>query len=293
VGGERKLTAARIAFKQARARSPSHFDKTRSSQLREALVRAIAGGLFAVAVTFIALRARALTRNGAVAAGVVGTIAVAAGWSWGVLLLLFFVSSSALSKLGQRKKAELAGPVIQQGGDRNARQVLANGGVYALAALGSLVLPCPVWYATAIGALAASAADTWATEIGTLFGGQPISITSGKRVPPGTSGGVTFVGTMAAIAGAAFIAAGATFANWPVPFAAVALGGIAGAQADSLLGATLQARRWCEVCAKYTERLVHSCGAPTHHAGGVAGFDNDAVNVACSCVGALVALLVS
>jgi uncharacterized protein (TIGR00297 family) len=293
VGGERKLTAARIAFKQARARSPFHFDKTRSSQLREALVRAITGGLFAVAVTFLAHRARALTGSGAVAGAVVGTIAVAAGWSWGILLLLFFVSSSALSKLGQRKKAELAGPVIQQGGDRNARQVLANGGVYALAALGSLAFPSPLWYATAIGALAASAADTWATEIGTLFGGQPISITSGKAVPPGTSGGVTFVGTMAAVAGAAFIAAGATLANWPVPFAAVALGGIAGAQADSLLGATLQARRWCEVCAKSTERLVHSCGAPTLHSGGVAGFDNDAVNVACSCVGALVALLVS
>ena len=273
--------------------SPSHSDKTRSSQLREALVRAIAGGLFAVAVTFLAHRARALTRSGTVAAAVVGTIAVAAGWSWGLLLLSFFVSSSALSKLGQRKKAEVAGPVIQQGGERNARQVLANGGVYALSAIGYLVFPFPLWYATAIGALAASAADTWATEIGTLFGGQPIAITSGKRVPPGTSGGVTFVGTIAAVAGAAFIAAGAALANWPVPFAAVALGGIAGAQADSLLGATLQARRWCEVCAKSTERLVHSCGATTLHAGGLAGFDNDAVNVVCSCVGALVALLVS
>ena len=273
--------------------SASHSDKTRSSQLREALFRVITGGLFAVAVTFLAHRVRALTPGGAVAAAVVGTIAVAAGWSWALLLLAFFISSSALSKLGQRKKSEVAGPVIQQGGERNARQVLANGGVYALSAIGYLVFPSPLWYAIAIGALAASGADTWATEIGTLLGGQPISITSGKGVPPGTSGGVTFVGTMAAVAGAAFIAAGATLANWPVPFAAVALGGIAGAQADSLLGATLQARRWCEVCAKSTERLVHSCGAPTRQAGGVAGLDNDAVNVACSCVGALVALLVS
>jgi uncharacterized protein (TIGR00297 family) len=231
--------------------------------------------------------------SGALAAAVVGIITVAAGWSWALLLLSFFVSSSALSKLGQRKKADAAGSVIQQGGERNARQVVANGGVYALAALGSLVFPSPLFHAAGIGALAASTADTWATEIGTLFGGQPISITSGKGVPPGTSGGVTFVGTMAAIAGAAFIAAGATLAHWPIPFAAVALGGIAGAQADSLLGATLQARRWCEVCAKSTERLVHSCGAPTRHAGGVAGFDNDAVNIVCSCVGALVALLVS
>jgi uncharacterized protein (TIGR00297 family) len=268
-------------------------DKTRSPQLREVLVRAIAGGLIAVSVTWVAHRTRALTTSGALSAAVVGTVAVAAGWSWALLLLSFFVSSSALSKLGQQEKAEVVGPVIQQGGERNARQVLANGGVYALSAIGYLVFPSPLWYATAIGALAASAADTWATEIGTLFGGRPISITSGKAVPPGTSGGVTFVGTIAAVAGAAFIAAGAALANWPVPFAAVALGAIAGAQADSLLGATLQARRWCEVCAKSTERLVHSCGAPTRHAGGVAAFDNDVVNVVCSCVGALVALLVS
>lgn len=228
-----------------------------------------------------------------VSAAIVGTIAIAAGWSWALLLLAFFVSSSALSKLGQRKKAQLAGPVIQQGGERNARQVLANGGAYALSALGYLVFPSPLWYATGIGALAASTADTWATEIGTLFGGEPISITSGRKVPAGTSGGVTLIGTVAAAAGALFIAVGATLANWPVPLAAVALGGMAGALADSLLGATFQARRWCEVCAKSTERLVHSCGAPTRHAGGVAGFDNDAVNVVCSCVGALVALLVS
>ena len=293
VGGERKLTAARIAFKQARTSVALHSDKTRSSQLREALLRGFAGGLLALPVTLVAHRAHALTASGALIAAIVGTLAMAAGWSWGILLLAFFVSASALSKLGQRKKVDVAGSVIQQGGERNARQVLANGGVYALSAIGYLLLPSPLWYATGIGALAASAADTWATEIGTLFGGQPISITSGKAVPPGTSGGVTFVGTMAAVAGAAFIAGGATLANWPVPFAAVALGGIAGAQADSLLGATLQTRRWCEVCAKSTERLIHSCGAPTRHAGGIARFDNDAVNVVCSCVGALVALLLS
>lgn len=208
-------------------------------------------------------------------------------------MIAFFVSSSALSKLGERRKAAVLSAVIEPGGERNARQVLANGGVFALSALGYLAFPSPFWYATGVGALAASTADTWATEIGTLFGGEPISLTSGRKVPPGTSGGVTLVGTLAGAGGALFIAAVGTLANWPVPFAAVALGGVAGALADSLLGATLQARRWCEVCAKSTERLVHSCGTPTRHAGGVAGFDNDGVNVVCSGVGALVALLLS
>jgi uncharacterized protein (TIGR00297 family) len=234
-----------------------------------------------------------LSTSGAITAAVVGTLALAAGWSWGVLLLLFFVTAAALTKVGERKKADLIGPVVQQGGERNARQVLANGGVFAIAALGYVVVPSPLWYAAGIGALAASASDTWSTEVGTLAGGTPVSIISRKHVPPGTSGGVTFVGTMAGIGGALFIGAGATLANWPVPFAAVALGGVAGGLADSLLGATLQARHWCDLCARSTERLVHSCGTPTRHAGGIAGFDNDAVNAVCSGVGALVALLLS
>jgi uncharacterized protein (TIGR00297 family) len=253
----------------------------------------MAGGLLAISVAFVARRTRTLSMSGAVMGAVVGTIAIAAGWSWAVLLLSLFVSGSVLSKLGERKKAELVGPVLQKSGERDARQVMANGGIYAIAALGHLVFPSPAWYAVGAGALAASAADTWATELGILVGGEPVSMISATRVPPGTSGGVTLLGTVAAAGGALFIGAGATLANWPVPFAAVALGGMAGALADSLLGATLQARRWCEVCAKSTERLVHSCGTPTRHVGGVAGFDNDAVNAVCSLVGALVALVLS
>jgi uncharacterized protein (TIGR00297 family) len=257
------------------------------------LARAVAGVLLAVSVAFVARRTRTLSMGGAVTAAVVGTLAVAAGWSWGFLLLSHFIAASALSKLGERKKAELVGPVVQKSGERDARQVLANGGVYALAALGYLVFASPIWYAVGAGALAASAADTWATEVGTLAGGEPVSIISAKQVPPGTSGGISLVGTLAGAGGALFIGAVAALANWPVPLAAVALGGMAGALADSLLGAVLQARRWCDVCAKSTERLVHSCGAPTRHAGGVAGFDNDAVNAVCSGLGALVAILIA
>jgi uncharacterized protein (TIGR00297 family) len=257
------------------------------------LARAIAGVVLAVAATAIARRAHTLSKTGAATSAVVGALAIAAGWSWGFLLLSVFISASALSKLGERRKATLLGPVVQKGDERDAGQVLANGGIYATAALGYIIFPSPVWQAVGVGALAAAAADTWATEIGTLFGGEPISIVSGKRVPPGTSGGMTLVGTLAAAGGAIFVAAAAGLANWPVAFTAAALGGMAGALADSVLGGTVQARRWCDVCGKSTERLVHDCGTPTRHAGGIVGFDNDAVNAVCSGVGALIALLLS
>ena len=257
------------------------------------LTSALIGVVLSALVALAARRKRTLATSGAITGAVVGTISIAAGWSWGVLLLSLFVSASALSRLGERKKAERVGPVVEKGGERDARQVLANGGVFAAAALGSLLAPSPIWYAIGAGALAASTADTWATEVGTLEGDNPISIISGRTVAPGTSGGITLVGTAAGVGGALFIGAVAALANWPAPFAAVALGGVAGALADSLLGATLQSRRWCELCATATERLVHSCGTPTRHAGGLVGFDNDAVNAACSGVGALVALLLS
>jgi uncharacterized protein (TIGR00297 family) len=253
----------------------------------------VIGAALSTIVAFAARRTRTLGASGAIAAAIVGTISLAAGWSWGALLLSMFVSASALSAWGARQKAERVGALVEKGAERDAAQVLSNGGVCAIAALGSLLAPSPIWFAIGAGALAASSADTWATEVGTLAGNDPISIISGERVAPGTSGGVSLVGTAAGVGGALFIGALATLARWPVPFAAVALGGVAGALADSLLGAAVQEKRWCELCAKSTERLVHDCGTPTVHARGVMGFNNDAVNAVCSGVGALIALVLS
>jgi len=291
-GGERKLTAARIAFKQGTVKALPR-NRKRSSQLTELLARVAIGGVLSALVAVAARRELALSTNGAIAGAVVGTISIAAGASWGALLFSFFVPASALSKLGEREKAVRVGSVVEKGTERDVGQVLANAGVFTAAALGFLLWPSPTWQAIGAGALAASAADTWATEVGTLAGADPISIISGRTVPPGTSGGVTLLGTVAGLAGALFIAAAATLANWQAPFAAIALGGVAGALADSLLGATLQARRWCDVCAQSTERLVHNCGNPARHARGLRGLDNDVVNAVCSGVGALVTLLLT
>jgi uncharacterized protein (TIGR00297 family) len=252
----------------------------------------IGAALSAVAAAS-AHRIRMLSTSGAIAATVVGTISIAAGWSWGALLLSMFISASLLSKLGEQRKAERVGQIVEKGAERDWGQVLANGGVYAGAAFGSLMATSPKWFAIGAGALAASAADTWATEIGTLMASRPISIVSGRRVEPGTSGGISLAGTAAGVVGAVFIGGATMLASWPIPFVAVAIGGVAGALADSLLGATVQERRWCELCKTFTERQIHNCGTPTSHAGGLVGFDNDAVNAACSAVGALIALVLS
>ena len=120
--------------------------------------------------------------------------------------------------------------------------------------------------------------------------GGPRSIVGGRPVPAGASGGITLAGTVAALAGAAFVAGLAWLLGWPHPVA-ILVGGVVGSTADSLLGATLQARRWCERCGARTEREVHRCGAPTRADGGLAWLDNDAVNLVSALLGALATLL--
>jgi uncharacterized protein (TIGR00297 family) len=225
---------------------------------------------------------------------VVGTLCVAAGWSWAALLLVFFVTSSALSRVRAASRARRTESVVAKGGARDALQVLANGGLYAVAALLSLLVPWTGWMPLGAGALAAATADTWSTEIGTLSETRPRLLTSWQPVAPGTSGGVTPLGLAAAVGGALLIAIAARLLHWPVEAAVAALaGGVAGALIDSLLGALCQSRRYCPRCDTSTERTVHLCGTTTEQAGGIFWLDNDGVNFLSGAAGAVVALLVA
>jgi uncharacterized membrane protein len=72
---------------------------------------------------------------------------------------------------------------------------------------------------------------------------------------------------------------------------AAAVGGVGGALADSLLGATVQAIYRCEACGKETERHPrHGCGGKTRRARGWAWLDNDWVNFISSVTGGLAAV---
>jgi len=121
----------------------------------------------------------------------------------------------------------------------------------------------------------------------------PRSIINWRMVPAGTSGGVTTLGLLGAVLGAAFIEMTAVLLRWPHAAAVAALaGGVAGSLADSLLGAMVQQRRRCDACGTATERAVHDCGAATRVDGGWAWLDNDGVNFVCTAVGAAVACVI-
>jgi uncharacterized protein (TIGR00297 family) len=245
------------------------------------------GAAAAAVIAFAALRVGALDLGGALAAFVVGTATFGGlGGAGAAVLLTFFLTSVALSRVG---KAQKSVRLIDIGktGPRDAAQVLANGGIAALCAL--LAFAVAPRYAVAFaGAFAAATADTWATEIGTLVGGKPRSILTGKPVATGLSGGVTVAGTLAEIAGALCIGLVAlaldVHAFWPV-----VAGGIAGALLDSVLGASLQSLRWCPQCKRACETDPHACGANATPLRGLPWFGNDAVNGFATLCGAVVA----
>ena len=244
-------------------------------------------------MVFVARTVRALSLGGAVAALLVGTGAAIAGWAWATVLIVFFVTSSALSHFKHGTREARIGKIVEKGNERDAFQVLANGGVFAGGALLATATSKPAWAVAALGALAAATADTWATEVGTVAGGLPRSIISFKPLPAGTSGGVTVTGTLASIVGAAFIAGVSYFMGVGRAPAAIFVGGVLGSLADSLIGVTLQERRWCDGCSEATERRTHYCGRPTRVVGGVPGARNDFVNVVCTLVGAGVAAIIA
>jgi uncharacterized protein (TIGR00297 family) len=245
------------------------------------------GEILALAIVTIAFFAKALDLSGALAGFLIGTFVFGlGGWVYAIPMLLFFIGSSLLSKLPQQN-ATLADDMIAKSGRRDAAQVLANGLPPALMLITGLLIKNETAFLLYLGALAAATADTWATEIGLRFGGQPRSILTGKLVTPGTSGGITPAGVLGAILGAALIALAGYLSyrfftnvakSWQ-PFIGVALAGIIAQFIDSLLGATLQRRNLCAVCGKITERNEH-CGQPTNYASGWRWLDNDVVNIA-------------
>lgn len=264
----------------------------------------ILGVLLAALVAYAAYRVRSLNRSGALAAFLLGAVVFGfGGLPWAVVLMTFFISSSGLSRALKHRKAEVA-QNFAKGGRRDAGQVAANGGLAGLAALASIFWPHSViaWVLFS-AAFAAANADTWATELGVISRRWPRSIRTWQRVPPGTSGGISMAGSLAAGGGALVIAAAALL-FWPfketlfterLVFGILITGaGFAGSLVDSLLGATIQAIYWCPQCEKETEKHPrHSCGGETTPIRGWQWMTNDLVNLACTLSAGLIAGLLA
>ncbi|KLO05698.1 hypothetical protein SCHPADRAFT_910857 [Schizopora paradoxa] len=251
-----------------------------------------------VLATFLAfhgLKRKSLSPSGSAAAFVIGGLMMANELkTFGVSLIIFYLVGSRVTKVGKALKGKLE-EGHQEAGYRNAWQVFCNSFTAFLASLlwtalftkdsfARTFLPfnlaaaartynsglrCPVdesfgqgWsrfliFAT-LGHFACCLGDTMASELGILSKSAPFLITTWRRVPPGTNGGVSALGTLASVTGGVIMgitmsislimesSACSTvaptvlrdFVSWG------AFGGLVGSLIDSLMGATIQRTRF-------------------------------------------------
>jgi len=250
--------------------------------------------LVVVAFALVAILTKALDGRGFLASVAVGySILLGGGLGWFIIIAVFFTLGISFTWYKYEYKKRLGG-AQEKGGARNWPNILANGGVASMFAVGGYLSPNPAFAILFLGSISTAAADTVATELGLLSKSLPKLITHPRRtVSPGTSGGVSALGFGGAILASAVIGTMGfilgVVRNPVLVILACLAGGLGGSIFDSLLGASLQRKGYCLICLKPTEAL-HHCGEPTQKTGGVAFIENNIVNLLATIVGSIAAL---
>ncbi len=216
------------------------------------------------------------------------------GWKWFIIILIFHTVAAQFTKYKYEIKRR-KGFAQEKGGAREWPNIFANGGVATLFAIAGGLSSFGVFLFGFIGAVSTATADTLATEIGLLNKDQPRLITNlRKKVPAGTSGGVSLMGEIGTILGGLIIGISALLleiGNYNSIIIAAVISGLIGCTFDSFIGATIQGMFKCKKCQNITENKKH-CGNQTIKVRGSNFIDNNMVNLMATTVGALFAIII-
>ena len=242
--------------------------------------------LLTPAVIWLATERRVLTREGIACALILDLVISLAFANLGFLALLFFlvlgVGSDKIKHAGKKKKGEC----------RTYFQVFANAAPAAACAICYMIYPHVAFLIGFLAAMGESLADTMASGIGARDK-RVFDLFRMQKCEVGMSGGMSLLGTTAAIFGAALMMLlGYAFvggAAW-----LFLIGGIAaflGCIFDSLLGSLVQIKYRCSVCGALIERKEH-CEKSAVRTRGFSFFDNDTVNFFSSLFAAVLAIVI-
>lgn len=186
-----------------------------------------------------------LTIPAALAGGLTGLLVFGGGGYTGLLMLsAFFVLGIWATSHGKAIKATILSqePHPEK---RHAGQVLANGGIAALAGLLTMVDPAhdKVYLVMMAASLASAIADTLSSELGMVYGRHHYNILTFKKDQKGLDGVVSLEGSLLGMGGAAVMAViYSLFEGFGKDSLLIVLAGVLGNLLDSLLGASLERR---------------------------------------------------
>jgi len=232
------------------------------------------GLMLGTAFGFLAFLLRRLTLDGMFASIVLAIFILGlGGWPTTAVVLLFFVSSAVLSSNWRLEARDL--PIEVR---RDGLQVWANGFWLMLGLSLFVIFKNPLFLVSALAAVATANSDTWATELGSKSAHSTYLISNFEKVTPGTDGGVSFRGTIAALSGSAVIAAFASyvFSLQFAIFICIFTAGFLGCLLDSYFGAVLQRNN----------TSVHLPGFALS-----VKIDNNIVNLVSTGIGAILAII--
>ncbi len=280
------------------------------------MIRYVIYVLFSLALIFGLLKKsiekNIIRRDAAREAVLVSILNAISGPAQFLSYITFVMSSSLFTKLGSEYKArKLLSKDIY---GRDKLQIIAVGLLPGALGLSCMVLYFAGMHALAtrllilpIAMLAASNADTWASEVGVLYKGRPrLILRPSLKVEPGTSGAVSPLGIAASLGGAATVACVGAFAtrlteyvlcdpnyySIHLLFIIILVSGFIGEVSDSILGYMLQEKRRCRVCGAVCEHAIH-CGVPTEHLWGSKRIKGEHVNMMSQAISAIACLFLS
>ncbi len=175
------------------------------------------------------------------------------GWQGYLVVMMYFLVGSAVTRLGMASKAA-AGIAEKRSGARGPENVWGSALTAALCAVGvgvvRTITPAialwlvPLLLLGYVASFSTKLSDTCASEVGKAYGKRTFLITTLQPVPPGTEGAVSLEGTLAGVGASCAIA----IAGWAVGFisplgiAICMLAAFVATTLESVIGATLQTR---------------------------------------------------